>query len=72
MLRPWLVLLVEPLHGLTFAGVWTATVEYARRLARPGMEAKMQALISGRWIASRLRGCSKGFSGTAAAKECCG
>eukprot|EP00439_Symbiodinium_sp_Y106_P051350 s100_g6.t2 len=45
--RPWLVLLVEPLHGLTFAGVWTATVEYARRLARTGTEAKMQALISG-------------------------
>ncbi|CAE7701401.1 FH18 [Symbiodinium sp. CCMP2592] len=45
--RPWLVLLVEPLHGLTFAGVWTATVEYARRLARTGTETKMQALISG-------------------------
>ena len=48
-LRPWLVLLVEPLHGLTFAGVWTATVEYARRLAKTGTEAKMQALISGTW-----------------------
>ncbi|CAE7242532.1 cscB [Symbiodinium pilosum] len=45
--HPWLVLLVEPLHGLTFAGVWTAVVEYARRLSRPGTEAKMQALISG-------------------------
>jgi len=45
--QPWLVLLVEPLHGLTFAAVWSATVEYARRLALPGTESKMQALISG-------------------------
>lgn len=44
---PWLVLLVEPLHGFTFAAMWCATVEYARRLAPPGMEAKMQALANG-------------------------
>lgn len=45
--QPWLVLLVEPLHGFTFAAVWCATVEYARQLAPPGTEAKMQALING-------------------------
>mmetsp|Transcript_60405 Transcript_60405/g.152925 ORF Transcript_60405/g.152925 Transcript_60405/m.152925 type:complete len:179 (-) Transcript_60405:52-588(-) len=45
--QPWLVLLVEPLHGLTFAGMWCATVEYARQLAPPGTEAKMQALVNG-------------------------
>lgn len=45
--QPWLVLLVEPLHGFTFAAFWCATVEYARRLAPAGTEAKMQALING-------------------------
>eukprot|EP00929_Paragymnodinium_shiwhaense_P057990 TRINITY_DN29047_c0_g1_i2.p1 TRINITY_DN29047_c0_g1~~TRINITY_DN29047_c0_g1_i2.p1 ORF type:complete len:402 (+),score=72.72 TRINITY_DN29047_c0_g1_i2:342-1547(+) len=45
--RPWLVLLVEPLHGFTFAAMWCATVEYARRLAPPGKEARMQALTNG-------------------------
>lgn len=45
--RPWLVLLVEPLHGFTFAAMWCATVEYARRLAPPGTEAKTQALANG-------------------------
>lgn len=45
--QPWLVLLVEPLHGITFAGMWCASVEYARRLAPPGAEAKMQALVNG-------------------------
>ncbi|CAK9008826.1 unnamed protein product [Durusdinium trenchii] len=45
--QPWLVLFVEPLHGFTFAAVWCATVTYANRLALPGTEAKMQALING-------------------------
>jgi len=44
---PWLVLLIEPLHGFTFAAMWCATVEYARRLAPPGSEAKMQAVVNG-------------------------
>lgn len=41
------MLFVEPLHGFTFAAVWCATVAYASRLARPGTEAKMQAMING-------------------------
>ena len=41
------MLFVEPLHGFTFAAVWCATVTYANRLALPGTEAKMQALING-------------------------
>eukprot|EP00435_Cladocopium_sp_Y103_P013840 s3477_g3.t1 len=45
--QPWLVLLVEPLHGFTFAAAWCATVTYASRIALPGTEAKMQALING-------------------------
>ncbi|CAE8626921.1 unnamed protein product [Polarella glacialis] len=45
--QPWMILLVEPLHGFTFAAMWCATVEYARQLAPPGTEAKMQALVNG-------------------------
>mmetsp|Transcript_51271 Transcript_51271/g.158878 ORF Transcript_51271/g.158878 Transcript_51271/m.158878 type:complete len:182 (+) Transcript_51271:217-762(+) len=45
--HPWLVLLVEPLHGLTFAAMWNAAVEYGKRLAAPGQEATMQAFIGG-------------------------
>lgn len=45
--RPWLVLLVEPLHGFTFAAMWCASVEFARRIAPAGAEAKMQALANG-------------------------
>jgi len=45
--QPWLVLLVEPLHGITFAAMWTATVEYGQRLAPPGTTAQVQALVNG-------------------------
>jgi len=45
--QPWLVLLVEPLHGITFAAMWAATVEYGQRLAPPGATARVQALVNG-------------------------
>ena len=45
--NPWLVLLVEPLHGFTFAAMWSATVEYGQRIAPPGCVARMQALVNG-------------------------
>jgi len=45
--HPWLVLFVQPLHGITHSMMWSATVECARRLAKPGTEAKMQALVNG-------------------------
>lgn len=44
---PWLVLPVEPLHGLTFAAMWNAAVMYGRSLAAPGQEATMQAFVAG-------------------------
>jgi len=44
---PATVLLIEPLHGITFAVMWSAAVEYGKRLAPPGAEARMQALING-------------------------
>eukprot|EP00932_Pfiesteria_piscicida_P004826 SRR837773.14733.p1 GENE.SRR837773.14733~~SRR837773.14733.p1 ORF type:complete len:161 (-),score=17.57 SRR837773.14733:65-547(-) len=43
----WAVLLVEPLHGITFACMWSCSVEYAKRLAPDGGKAKMQALVNG-------------------------
>lgn len=44
---PWLVLLVEPLHGVTFAAMWAASVEYGQRIAPPRALARMQALVNG-------------------------
>jgi len=43
----WLVLLVEPLHGICFAGMWGATMEYAKRLAGNKNVAQMTALVNG-------------------------
>mmetsp|Transcript_26209 Transcript_26209/g.61164 ORF Transcript_26209/g.61164 Transcript_26209/m.61164 type:complete len:529 (-) Transcript_26209:48-1634(-) len=45
--KPWTVLLVEPLHGITFAGMWAATVEYGNRLAGPNAVARMQSMVNG-------------------------
>lgn len=44
---PWMVLLVEPLHGITMAAMWSCSVEFGRRLAPAGAEAKMQAVVAG-------------------------
>lgn len=43
----WLVLLVEPLHGITFAAMWCAAVRYASNNAPKGLETTMQALCNG-------------------------
>lgn len=44
---PWLVLLLEPLHGITFALMWSCSVELGSQLAPTGKEARMQALVGG-------------------------
>eukprot|EP00927_Polykrikos_kofoidii_P010954 TRINITY_DN14627_c0_g1_i1.p1 TRINITY_DN14627_c0_g1~~TRINITY_DN14627_c0_g1_i1.p1 ORF type:complete len:480 (-),score=56.06 TRINITY_DN14627_c0_g1_i1:116-1555(-) len=44
---PWLVLFIEPLHGLTFAAMWNAAVLYGKSMAEPGKEATMQAFVAG-------------------------
>lgn len=44
---PALVLLVEPLHGICFAAMWAATVEYGKRIAPPGAMARFQSLVNG-------------------------
>eukprot|EP00052_Salpingoeca_macrocollata_P007711 m.61657 g.61657 ORF g.61657 m.61657 type:complete len:481 (+) comp16210_c0_seq1:20-1462(+) len=45
--NPWYVLFVEPLHGFTFAIMWTASTTYASMLAPPNMAASMQGLLAG-------------------------
>jgi len=47
---PALVLLIEPLHGATFAAMWSASVEYGRREAPAGCRSRMQALVSGTYF----------------------
>ena len=42
----WFVLL-EPSHALTFAMMWSAAVEYARRAAPPERQGTAQALLRG-------------------------
>ena len=42
----WFVLL-EPSHALTFAMMWSAAVEYARRAAPPERQGTAQALVRG-------------------------
>jgi MFS family permease len=41
------VLLIQLLHGFTFAALWTAGVAYAHRAAPPGMGATAQGVFSG-------------------------
>lgn len=45
--HPWLVLAIEPLHGLTFAAMWASAVDFGRKYAPEGKAARFQALTSG-------------------------
>lgn len=44
--KGWYVLILEPLHGLTFAAMQTAGVAYVARFAPPGAEATGQSLFT--------------------------
>ena len=44
---PWVVLLIQLCHGLTFAAIYTAGVYYADQVAPPGMKATTQGMFSG-------------------------
>jgi len=56
MPEPNYVLFIEPLHGVTFALVWTAAVTHSRNLAPAGLEASAQGILNftfmgiGRWV----------------------
>lgn len=45
--NPWLVLLVEPCHGITFACSWCAVIHYSGSVAPPGLEATTQGVFNG-------------------------
>lgn len=44
----WMVLLIEPLHGITFALVWTAAIDHVSKpsVCGEGLEASGQAMLS--------------------------
>jgi PPP family 3-phenylpropionic acid transporter len=44
---PWLILVIQLLHGPSFAMMWTAGVSYAGRLAPSGLGATAQGLFTG-------------------------
>jgi len=44
---PWLVLVVQLLHGLSFSATWVAAVSFAHRMAPPGLGATAQAVVGG-------------------------
>ncbi|GFS14404.1 major facilitator superfamily domain-containing protein 6-like [Elysia marginata] len=45
--NPWLVLLVEPAHGITFGLMYAAATTYASIIAPPGMSSTVQGLLGG-------------------------
>lgn len=47
---PWLILLIEPLHGCTFAAMWAASVEFGRQISPKGCRSRVQALVSGTYF----------------------
>ncbi len=45
--QPWVVLVIQLVHGLTFAAIFTAGVHFAGLVAPPGMQATTQGMFSG-------------------------
>jgi PPP family 3-phenylpropionic acid transporter len=44
---PWVVLVIQLIHGLTFAAIFLAGVSYADQIAPSGMKATTQGMFSG-------------------------
>jgi PPP family 3-phenylpropionic acid transporter len=44
---PWMILVIQLSHGLTFSAMWVAGVSYADEIAPPGLGATAQGLLSG-------------------------
>eukprot|EP00041_Stephanoeca_diplocostata_P013878 m.247627 g.247627 ORF g.247627 m.247627 type:complete len:169 (+) comp19499_c0_seq2:1251-1757(+) len=44
--NPWLVCLVEPLHGVTYAVMWNASTSYASDIAPSGLGSTTQGLLA--------------------------
>eukprot|EP00730_Choanoeca_flexa_P018137 TRINITY_DN8803_c0_g1_i1.p1 TRINITY_DN8803_c0_g1~~TRINITY_DN8803_c0_g1_i1.p1 ORF type:complete len:493 (+),score=124.96 TRINITY_DN8803_c0_g1_i1:92-1570(+) len=47
MTNPWTVVAAEPLHGITFAVMWTAATRQAHAMAPPGLGTTMQGVLGG-------------------------
>ncbi len=45
--QPWLVLVIQLIHGLTFAAIYIAGVYFAEQVAPPGMKATAQGMFGG-------------------------
>jgi PPP family 3-phenylpropionic acid transporter len=45
--QPWIVLVIQLCHGLTFAAIYTAGVHFAGQIAPPGMQATTQGMFGG-------------------------
>eukprot|EP00667_Euglena_gracilis_P007560 EG_transcript_7633 len=45
--NPWYVLIVEPLHGITYACFWTAGVSHISDVAPVGLETTAQGVLNG-------------------------
>ncbi len=48
--QPWVVLVIQLCHGLTFAAIYTAGVHYADQIAPPGMKATTQGMFTGTYM----------------------
>ena len=46
VLEPWLILVIQFLHGATFSSILVSGVSYASEIAPPGMSATAQGLFS--------------------------
>ncbi|KAJ8037789.1 Major facilitator superfamily domain-containing protein 6-B [Holothuria leucospilota] len=42
--NPWMVLLIEPLHGVCYGLIWPCCTEYANHIAPEGMSSTLQSL----------------------------
>lgn len=47
LVNPWVVLAIEPLHGVTFGIMWAAASTNAAMIAPAGMSATIQGLVGG-------------------------
>ncbi|XP_065191747.1 major facilitator superfamily domain-containing protein 6-like [Sycon ciliatum] len=45
--NPWLVMPIEPLHGVCFALMWSCCVSYCKKIAPPNLEATLQGVLNG-------------------------
>jgi len=59
--NPWLVLVIQLLHGPAFSAMWAAGVSYVAEIAPEGMRATAQGLFSG--VAMGLRSALGAFIG---------